>query len=282
MIRPLTRHLVTIALLACSVARLSAQSTAPVWEVYAVSYGTLLAYPTAELIAGADSARRTDAAFMVWAMKGAGNRVVLVDAGFYRDEFMQEYHPGNYLRPSDAVAGLGIKPATVTDVIISHVHWDHMDGVDLFPNATIWIQRAEYEYYIGPKGEKLHSGVNQVDATMMDSLRKAGRVQLVDGDNQEIIPGIRVYTGGRHTWASQYAGVQTRSGTVVIASDNMYLYENLDRHLAIGTTFDAAANLAAQDRMVRLAAERRLVIPGHDAALFDRFPHITPRIVRID
>ena len=97
---------------------------------------------------------------------------------------------------------------------------------------------------------------------MLAALNAAGRVALVDGDDREILPGIRVYTGGKHTFASQFAGVATRAGTVVLASDNAYLYENLEQHLAIAQTLDAASNLAAQARMLTLAAAPRLVFPG--------------------
>ena len=94
------------------------------------------------------------------------------------------------------------------------------------------------------------------------------------------MPGIRVFTGGRH--ASQYAAVKTRAGTVVIASDNVYLYENLDRHVPIGTTFDASATLAAQDLMVRMVAERRFIAPCHDPVLFTLFPIVQKDLVCID
>lgn len=254
----------------------------PLYEVYAVRYATILAYPTHELIPDAAADRKTDLAMTVWLLKGPDKRNVLVDAGFYREEFVKEYKPQGYSRPSEAVAAFGIPAASVTDIIISHVHWDHLDGADLFPNARIWIQRAEYEYYVGPKGEALHDDISPVDAVMLARLRAEGRVQLVDGDAQEIIPGIRVFTGGRHTYASEYAGVNTRAGTVIVASDNVYLYENLDRHVPIGTTFDAKANLAAQDRMKTLAAETRLIIPGHDPAVFERFPKQGKDVVRID
>jgi glyoxylase-like metal-dependent hydrolase (beta-lactamase superfamily II) len=104
------------------------------------------------------------------------------------------------------------------------------------------------------------------------NLNKLGRVHLVDGDAKEIIPGVTVYTGGRHTFASQYVGVNTKAGRLVIASDNLYLYENLDKHVPIAQTFDAKSNLAAQDRMKQLATSPRLIIPGHDPAVFVRFP----------
>ncbi len=254
----------------------------PAYEIYAVRYGTLRAYPTRELIPDADTSRRTDAAMMVWLLKGPDKRTVLVDAGFYRDEFTQKYQPDGFRRPSAALEAFGVPAASVTDIVITHVHWDHLDGADLFPHALIWIQRAEYEYYVGPHGEALHDDISRVDAGMLARLRAAGRVRLVEGDAQEIIPGIRVYIGGRHTYASQYATANTRVGCVVIASDNVYLYENLDRHVPIGTTFDPTANLAAQDRMGSLAAARRFIIPGHDPAVFARFAAVQSDVVRID
>jgi len=260
----------------------STPATQPAYEVYAIRYATLLGYPTHELVAGADTSRRTDLAMTVWLLKGPGDRTVLVDAGFYRDDFVREAQPATFHRSSEMLESLGVAPGSITDVIVSHVHWDHLDGVDLYPNARVWIQRAEYEYYVGPQGEALHPDISRVDAVMLAKLHAAGRVELVDGDAKEIIPGIRVYTGGRHTYASQYAVVNTRAGSIVIASDNVYLYENMDRHAAIGTTFDAKANLRAQDRMMGLAGTRRLVIPGHDNEVFKRFPEVRADVVRID
>ena len=89
-----------------------------------------------------------------------------------------------------------VAPGAVTDIIISHVHWDHLDGADLFPNARIWIQKAEYEHYVGADGQPLDEAIDTVDAQMLARLRRAGRVQLVDGDAREVMPGITVYTGG--------------------------------------------------------------------------------------
>ena len=257
-------------------------SQAPTYEVYAARYARILGYPVRQLVAGADTGRRADLAMAVWLLKGPGQRNVLVDAGFYREEFIRRWHPVDFQRPSEVLDSLGVPPASITDVIISHVHWDHLDGADLFPNARVWIQRAEYEYYVGAGGEALHDAITPVDAAMLARLRAAGRLTLVEGDAREIIPGIRVFTGGRHTYASQYAAVHTRLGTVVIASDNVYMYENLDRHVPIAATLDAQANLAAQDRMIGLAAAKRLVIPGHDPAVFERFPVSRKDVVRID
>lgn len=67
------------------------------------------------------------------------------------------------------------------------------------------------------------------------------------------------------------------SGTVNVlkfhgASDNLYLYENLEKRLPIAQTLDSASNLQAQERMLQIASSPRLVVPGHDPAVFVRFP----------
>ena len=250
------------------------------YEVHAVRYGTLAQFPVRSLVAGADSSRRLDIALMVWVIRGA-ERTVLMDAGFYRDKFIARWRPVDYVRPSAAIERLGIRAGDVTDIIVSHVHWDHLDGADLFPNARIWIQRAEYEHHIDSTGRPRRSTIDSLDAQMLFDLRRAGRVQLVDGDSVEVLPGIRAFTGGKHTFASQFATVATASGTVVLASDNAYLYENFDRRRPIAQTLDSLSNLAAQARMVRLAGDVRRVVPGHDPEVFMRFPVPGDGVARI-
>ena len=269
-----------IAIAACAPLALNAQ-TAPPWEVYAIRYATLPAFRVSGLLAGADTARRIDADCMIWLLKGPSGRTVLVDAGFKRADLVARWKPTNYMRPDSAVTRAGVTASDITDVIVSHIHWDHFDGADLFPNAKIWIQRDEVEHHIDSTGKVLDRAIDGPDAAMLHGLRASGRIALVDGDAKEIIPGIRVYTGGKHTFQSQYVGVHTAQGTVILASDNMYLYENLDRQVPIAQTLDAASNLAAQRRMVTLAASPRLIVPGHDPAVFVRFETVAPGVVRI-
>lgn len=240
------------------------------YEVYAIRYASL-PFRVSGLIAGADTSRHVDIAMMVWLLKGPGGRNVLVDAGFYRDVFMNRWKPAQYVKPSEAVARFGVKPEDVTDIIVSHVHWDHADGVDLFPNARVWIQREEFSHHLDSTGAVRDRAIDAADARMLAQIAREGRVRLVDGDDIEIMPGIRVYTGGKHTFASQFATVATVSGSVVIASDNMYLYENLTNRLPIAQTLDRESNLRAQARMVTLASDPRFIVPGHDPEVFARF-----------
>jgi glyoxylase-like metal-dependent hydrolase (beta-lactamase superfamily II) len=254
-------------------------SPKPVYEVYAIAYGVLPDFPVAALVAGADKSRKMDIQMMVWLLRSR-SRNILVDSGFYRQKFLDHWKPKDYVKPSDAIARVGLKPGNITDIIITHVHWDHADGVDLFPNARVWIQKEEFNHYANPEFTK--TAMDPEDLAVLQGLLAANRLVLVDGDAQEIIPGVTVYTGGKHTYASQYVGVRTRHGTVVVASDNLYLYENLEKGLPIAQTLDAQSNLRAQERMKQIASSPAWIIPGHDPAVFVRFPKPGHGVARID
>jgi glyoxylase-like metal-dependent hydrolase (beta-lactamase superfamily II) len=262
----------------------SAQSSRPVvYDAYAIRFGILPAFRVSGLVAGADRTRTLDIPVMVWLLKGSNGRNVLVDSGFYRAKFIDQWKPRDFQLPSAAIAAAGATPDRITDIVISHAHWDHIDGIDLFPNATVWIQRDEYAYYTGEAwhARNTHGGVDEEDMLALVKINLAGRVRFVEGDDQEPIPGIRCYTGGRHTHASQYVAAPTSAGTIVLTSDNVYLYENLEKRAAIAQTLDAASNLRAQDRIRTLATHPRLIVPGHDPAVFERFPAVAPGVVRI-
>jgi glyoxylase-like metal-dependent hydrolase (beta-lactamase superfamily II) len=256
---------------------------APTYEVYAIRFGVIPQFAVSGLIAGADPSRRLDIPVMVWLLKGSNGRRVLVDSGFYRKKFVDSWKVQNFRSPADAVAAAGVPADEITDVIISHAHWDHVDGADLFPKATVWIQREEYRYYTGEawQSRNTHGGVDQEDMQALLAINMAGRLRFVDGDDQQPIPGIRCYTGGKHTWASQYVAAPVAGGTVVLASDNVYLYENIEKHVPIAQTLDAASNLDAQTRIRSLASSPDLIIPGHDPAVFERYTRIGDGIVRI-
>jgi glyoxylase-like metal-dependent hydrolase (beta-lactamase superfamily II) len=265
------RAAMVVAMTATGVAPLAMQRTAPTYEVYAVRYATIPNFRVASLIQGADTSRRLDIAMMVWLIKGSDGRKVLVDAGFHRADFVTRWRPTDFVPPSEAVERAGVKADEITDVIISHVHWDHLDGIDLFPKARVWIQREEFQHHLDSAGVVRDRAIDAGDAKVLADIARQGRLMLVDGDGKEIIPGITVHTGGKHTYASQFAAVRTGVDTIVLASDNLYLYENLARRVPIAQTLDAASNVNAQGQMLKLASDPRLIVPGHDPEVFTRF-----------
>lgn len=254
----------------------------PNYTIRAIRYSTIPQFPVADLVMGAPKDQEIDIAMIFWVIQGGGH-TILFDCGFHREKWFADFHLTDFLAPNEAVQQAGISPASVTDIIVSHAHWDHMGGIDLFPNATIWIQKAEFEYYTGaawqPGGHK--GGIDPEDSVELVRRNARGQLRLVNGDGVEILPGIRAYIGARHTFASQYIRIGG-DPPYVLASDNCYLYENLKSHRA-SATFDPAdepGNIAAQQRMISLAGSADRVVPGHDPAQFERFP-TTGRIARI-
>src|SRR5262245_23051371 len=118
-----------IALVALALGLMAAQPGVPRYEIYAVRFAHV-PFAESSLIAGAAKGPQIDIAFTVWPIvDSAGGRVIVVDAGFYRDKFMAQWKPQDYSRPSEALqSGLNITPERVTDIIVSHSHWDHFDG----------------------------------------------------------------------------------------------------------------------------------------------------------
>jgi glyoxylase-like metal-dependent hydrolase (beta-lactamase superfamily II) len=252
------------------------------YTIEAVRYATIPGFPLSGLVMDAPADDRIDIAMVIWVVRGE-ERTVLFDTGFHRSAWFERFDVADYLRPDSALLRAGVDPAEVTDVIVSHAHWDHMGGIDLFPSATIHIQRAEYDYYTGPAWREggRHGGIDPDDIVHLVQRNVAGQVKTVDGDDVEVVPGIRAFTGARHTYASQYILVEGPE-PYVLASDNCYLFRNLETRTA-GATFeraDRAANEAALERMEKLAGAASRVIPGHDPLQFDRFPG-DGRIARI-
>jgi glyoxylase-like metal-dependent hydrolase (beta-lactamase superfamily II) len=256
-------------LLVASVSR----AQTPAYSIQAIRIADSPGDSVAEMVIGAPKDEKIDTMYAVWLIRGNGHNI-LFDSGFHRPRWFKLWTIKDYLRPDEAVKLAGVQPEEITDIVVSHAHWDHMGGIDLFPKATIWIQKEEFRYYTGdawqPHGQ--HGGIDPDDAQQLVKLNTEGRLRLVNGDNVEIFPGIRAYTGGRHTYASQYLLVEGNP-RFVLASDNVYLYRNLTKHAASATFSDAdhSANIAAQKRMIELAGSIDRVVPGHDALQFKKF-----------
>jgi len=270
-------------LLAATLAVLLGAPSTPDYSIQAIRLANSPGDFVADMVVGAPKDEKIDTIYALWLIRGGG-RNILFDSGFHRERWFKVWTIKDYLQPDEAVKLAGVNPEKVTDIVVSHAHWDHMGGIDLFPKAVVWIQKEEFRYYTGPAWQPGgdHGGIDPEDVQQLVRLNAEGRLRLVDGDNIEIFPGIRAYTGGRHTFASQYLRVDGNP-PFVLASDNVYLYQNLAEHKPSATFSDAdhAANIATQSRMIELAGGNPdRVIPGHDAAQFQKYP-TTGRIAKI-
>ena len=258
----------------------------PTYEVYALRYASLATKtPISGWVMNGPEKDSVGIYFMIWLIKGDGKNI-LVDAGCEKDlPAAVDFGVTNYTRPDSVLLKLGLKATDITDIILTHPHWDHIDGISFFPNANVWVQKDDYNYFVGQSWQKdgQHGGFVKKNVLELVERNVNGKVILVDGDNKEIMPGIKVYTGSRHTYNSQYVGIQTGTDRIIIASDNIWVYYSLEKLLPPPSygTFDPAGHVAAMKRMKTLASKPDYIIPGHDAKLFSKFPKVTDDIIRI-
>ena len=266
---------------------LAANAQLPTYDVYAIKFAsTAHPFPISDWVDKGPTKDSVKIDFMVWLIKGSNGKNILLDAGFLNDmEEAKEFEIVHYQRPDSALSKLGLTAADITDVIISHPHWDHLDGLSLFSKAHLWMQKEDYGYYTGAASQKggEHGGVGKRDVRMLIDLNLAGRLTLVDGDDKEIIPGVKVYTGSRHTFNSQYVGVSSGSRKIILASDNIWVYYSLDHLMpaSVGGTFDPAGYVKAMQRMKTLVSDPKYIIPGHDSRIFKIFPVVVEGVVNI-
>lgn len=159
-------------------------------------------------------------------LKGAG-RCVLIDTGLgtkHDAKFADIYavdHETYTLRDSLAAAGVG--PEDVTDVILTHLHFDHAGGSTYregeqlrptFPNARYHVQRDHWDWAAAPNGKEANS-FRPMD---FRPLQANGQVYLVEGE-KELFPGVQVLTVDGHTHAQQLVKVSGPEGTLVYVAD---------------------------------------------------------------
>ena len=258
------------------------------YKVYALKFASMAhPSPISDWVEKGPNKDSVNIDFMIWLIKGNNGKNILVDAGFLKDiEEAKDFGITNYVRPDSMLLKVALNAGDITDVILSHPHWDHIDGLGLFPNAHIWVQKEDFNYFVGTAWQKNgnHGGFDKRDIRMLIDLNLAGKLTLVDGDDKEIIPGIKVYTGSRHTFNSQYVLVETGMNKIIIASDNIWIYYSLEhlRPASAGGTFDTTSYVKSMQRMKTLASKVKYIIPGHDSKIFSIFPAITEGVVKIE
>jgi glyoxylase-like metal-dependent hydrolase (beta-lactamase superfamily II) len=241
------------------------------WELYAIRYGRHDRKAAENFIGGGDHDLDMPLDYFVWAIVGPDQTFVL-DTGF--DPEVARRRGRITTRPiPEGLKAIGIDPASVTDVIISHMHYDHAGNLPLFPAARFHVQDAEMAYCTG---RCMCHGVMRYafeadDVAQMVHRVFEGRVEFHDGDD-ELAPGITLHKLGGHTKGLQVVRVKTRRGYVVLASDATHLYANLERNNPFPVLADVGEYLEGLQRLRKLASSPRHIIPGHDPLVLEEYP----------
>ncbi|HXZ01424.1 MAG TPA: N-acyl homoserine lactonase family protein [Stellaceae bacterium] len=223
--------------------------------------------------------------YFVWVARRS-DRVFLVDTGF--GEAAARARQRQLLRlPADGVKALGIDPATIEDVIITHLHYDHAGTLDAFPRARFHIQDREMAFATGRC--MCHPVMRHAFAAedVMAMVRHifAGRVHFHDGD-EDLAAGLSVHRIGGHTAGIQCVRVLTRRGWVVLASDTSHLYANMEQGRPFPIVLNVADMLEGHKRLYQLADTARHIVPGHDPLVMRRYRapgrELEGAVVRLD
>jgi glyoxylase-like metal-dependent hydrolase (beta-lactamase superfamily II) len=209
----------------------------------------------------------------VWLIEAAEKKI-LVDTGFDSAEdvltTLDRYGINAYCvrRPewelAAALEARGVRPEEIETVIITHMHFDHIGNLELFPNASIIVQRDELGWALAPPNygmfyyREFSSHITEV----------RHQIRAIEGDYR-IAPGVEVWKVAGHSPGLQAVAVETASGKAVIASDNVYDYVNWEDRWPIGVYWRLDQVLAAYARYER---EADIVLPNHDWKLWEVFP----------
>ncbi len=159
-----------------------------------------------------------------------GGKPIVIDTGFNAQVGKKR---GREVKrnPADLLADFGIDPKEVEDVIITHLHYDHVGNWDKFPKARFHLQDKEMQFATGRHvcmGAFRHA-FEVDDIVGMVRALYGKRVAFHDGD-EEIQPGISVHLIGGHTMGMQSVRVMTRNGWLVLASDASHYYWGIEKN----------------------------------------------------
>ncbi|MCR5372135.1 MAG: N-acyl homoserine lactonase family protein [Solobacterium sp.] len=169
-----------------------------------------------------------------------GGRKIMVDTGMSSTEIADKYHhPGSVQnegqKVTDQLASIGVDPAEITDIIFTHLHWDHVYYLSAFPNAKLYVQRKEYEYAKNPIPlyYKSYEDPRLTIEPRIHPQWEGREFVLLDGE-AEVFDGISVYPTPGHSVGHQNVVVHTRNGDYHLAGDLIFTLDNLKSVPEIG------------------------------------------------
>jgi glyoxylase-like metal-dependent hydrolase (beta-lactamase superfamily II) len=253
----------------------------PVYEVHAVKYAHLPRKAWEVQINPDPHDANFPMDYFVWVAipldesgkRAVGGKPIVIDTGFNAQVGKKR---GREVKknPADLLGDLGIDPNEVEDVIVTHLHYDHIGNWDRFPKARFHLQDKEMQFATGRHmchGTFRHAYEVEDIVGMIRALY-GKRVVFHDGD-EEIAPGLWVHLIGGHTMGIQSVRVNTRNGWLVLASDASHYFWGVEQNKLFSIVFSVADMLAGYDKLKKLADGRiEMVIPGHDAEVTKRFP----------
>jgi glyoxylase-like metal-dependent hydrolase (beta-lactamase superfamily II) len=250
-------------------------AVSPAREVLAVKYGHRVttraeSYLNFHLYGEPDADLDID--YYFWVIRDGGG-VVLVDTGF-APEAGDRRRRAHYATPAQALPELGIAPDDVAVIVITHAHWDHTGNVRQFPRAQLVMTDAEYAFWTSSLAARAQFAAHcePEEIALLRQARAEGRLTLFTSQHT-VAQGIELTEVGCHTPGQLIASVTTQDGgTVVLASDALHFYEEVERDRPFAVLADLPGMYRAYDTLAQLATQPRThLVAGHDPLVRSRF-----------
>jgi glyoxylase-like metal-dependent hydrolase (beta-lactamase superfamily II) len=257
----------------------------PEYEIHAIRYATREAHRRDHFIGGDPHDSPMPMDYYTWVAIGPAGAFV-IDTGF--TEEMAKARKRDFLRcPIESLKLVGVDPREVRDVVLTHMHYDHVGNFDKFPNARFHLQAREMAYATGKymRYPRIGHSYHVEDVVGMVRLNFKGRVEMLEGET-EIAPGIVLVPAPGHSDGLQFAKVHTKRGWVVLASDATHFYENWQTNRPFTTAFHIGEMLDAYRILEKHAPSARHIVPGHDPYVMKEYdppkPELAGIVARLD
>lgn len=272
----------------------------PKYEIYALKYAGPFTSSGSFLLWLRDVDKIVEREYFIWCIKGP-SETFIVDAGvspaFAFNANTKAAEVGSrlgfkadastslkgYTNPAEMLSRIGVKADEVRHVILTHLHWDHSSGVDLFPNAVFYIQEQEFNFWV--KNEIANSPPfkfikDDVSLAYLASLEGTDRLVLLKGD-QEIFPGIECLLAPGHSVGLQVVAVDTAKGTAIVGSDCAHTFQNYTESWPSSLIVDLVGWVKTYRKLRAKASSLDLLFPGHDPLMLKNYPEIAKDIARL-
>ena len=251
------------------------------YNIYALKFAGPLSSSGAFVTWMKDWEKVVERNYYFWCLRNAGDTIV-VDAGV-APRLSSEKQLTGYKNPTRLLADIDVNADQVKHVIATHLHWDHVDGLNLFPNADIYVQQGEYNFWVKNEISRcppLRFFLDERIKAKCEKIEKSGRLKLLDGD-QQILPGIECLLAPGHSVALQAVAINTAKGRAILGSDCGHFFRNFQEGWPSALIMDMVAWMRSFKKLRSQVASLDLLFPGHDPLMTHDYPKVTSEITKL-